>query len=82
MVRLRKLEHHMSKPAKFEFPPKFDALSKSGAAVLAECIMKAWVNRGYGNVVARRFPIADTASWGVESNLVNGLPPARVRRSG
>lgn len=66
---------------KFEFPPKFDALSKFGATTLADCIMDYWVRRGHGNVQAERFLIAGTQSWGVRSNLVGGRPPARVSRA-
>jgi hypothetical protein len=65
---------------RFEFPEKYDGLSKFGATLLAECVMDYWVRRGVGNVFAERFAIPGTASWGVRSNLVAGLPPARVRR--
>ena len=66
---------------RFEFPDHFDALSKFGAGLIADAVMDYWVRRGVGNVFAERFAIPGTASWGVRSNLVQGLPPARVRRS-
>lgn len=64
----------------YTFPDKFDPLSKVGAGALCDCIMDYWVRQGYGHVRAERFPIADTASWGVRSNLIDGRPPVRVRR--
>ena len=69
----------MSKP--FEFPAKYDGLSKYGAGLLCDAIHAHWIARGFGNVVAERFLMPGTgASWGVRSNLVQGLPPAkRVR---
>lgn len=64
----------------YTFPDKMDALSKHGAGLIADAVMNYWVRQGYGHVRAERFPIADTASWGVRSNLVAGQPPIRVRR--
>ena len=69
-------------PAKpFEFPPKFDPLSKHGAGILCDAVMDFWAKQGFGNVRAERFPVPDTASWGVKSNLVGGLPPPRARKT-
>lgn len=65
-------------PAKFEFPPKFDALSKYGASLLCDAIMDHWARRGFV-VRAERYAVEGTASWGVRSNLVAGLPPAGRR---
>jgi hypothetical protein len=66
---------------KSPFPPKTDFFSKYGAGLLAEHIQKVWVKRGHGNVVATIEKIASFPSlWAVKSNLVNGLPPARVKR--
>jgi hypothetical protein len=70
----------MPKPsAPFPFPDKFDALSKQGAALLADCIQAFWTRRGYF-VTAERFELRPGA-WGVRSNLVGGLP-ARWRGRG
>lgn len=65
---------------KFEFPAKMDALSRHGAALLCEAITAYWAARGFA-VAAERFPVEGTASWGVRSNLVAGLPAARAPRS-
>lgn len=66
--------------APFPFPDKFDALSKNGASLLAAAIMDFWVRKGFGNVRAERFQVWEGGKdWGVRSNLVGGLPPARVR---
>lgn len=67
-------------PRKFEFPDKMDALSRHGAGLLCDAVMDYWVRKGVGHVVAQRYQVEGTASWGVRSNLVGGLPPARVRR--
>lgn len=64
---------------KFAFPDKMDGLSKFGSGILADAIMDFWARKGHPQVVAERFPVPDTASWGVRSNLVQGLPPARIR---
>ncbi len=59
---------------------KTDLYSKNGATKLAALVMDAWVRKGVGNVQAEVFAIPGQAGlWGVRSNLVNGLPPARVR---
>ncbi len=63
------------------FPDKFDALSYYGAKMIANHITNYWAARGFHNVVAMRFSISDTASYGVKSNLVNGLPPGAHGRS-
>jgi hypothetical protein len=60
------------------FPDKMDALSKHGAGLIAACIMDFWARRGLGNVKAERFEVWE-GTWGVRSNLVGGLPPARTR---
>lgn len=60
----------ISKP--FEFPDRFDALSKHGAGVLADCIRVYWAARGFA-VHTERFEVWEGA-WGVSSDLVNGLP--------
>jgi hypothetical protein len=62
------------------FPPKMDALSKFGAGLLCDAIAEFWSRRGF-SVRAERFPVEGTASWGVRSNLVAGLPPQRRARA-
>jgi hypothetical protein len=52
-----------------------DLFSRTGARLLAEVIMKYWLDRGY-HVFAEGYP-AD-GYWGVRSNLVNGLPPKHL----
>jgi hypothetical protein len=58
---------------KYEFPDKMDALSRAGAASLVDCIQRFWVRKGYA-IHCERFQVGETASWGVRSNLVGGLP--------
>ena len=55
-----------------------DLSTRFGAWTLAEAIMEVWRRRGYGNVKVERYEIG-AGSWGVRSNLVNGLPPTRRR---
>ena len=51
-----------------------DFLSKRGARLLAETIVEYWFGRGY-NVFAEGYALSDhLGTWGVRSNLVNGLP--------
>jgi hypothetical protein len=54
-----------------------DLLSKRGAKLLAEAIMNYWSSRGH-LVVAESYPLNAVGSWGVRSNLVNGLPPKHL----
>lgn len=68
----------VSKPPKFEFPAKFDALSKHGASILCEAIATFWTRRGF-SVHAERFELREGA-WGVRSNLVAGLPVSVGKR--
>lgn len=63
----------------YPFPDKFDALSKHGASLLVDAIQSYWRARGFW-VQAERFAIEGTASWGVRSNLVAGLPRGAGRR--
>jgi hypothetical protein len=60
------------------FPPKTDFYTKFGAGLLADHITSVWVKRGHGNVVAERY-LMGSGNWGIRSNLVDGLPPAKVR---
>lgn len=62
----------MPRQPTFPFPDKFDALSKHGASVLADCIRDFWLRRGY-LVRTERFEVREGA-WGVASDLVAGLP--------
>lgn len=51
-----------------------DFFTKHGAALLAQHITSYWRSRGYV-VRTERFLVDGTdATWGVRSNLVNGLP--------
>lgn len=62
---------------KSPFPPKTDFFSKYGAGLLADHINAFWK----GAAKAERYLLWGT-TWGVRSNLVNGLVPKRqeVRR--
>lgn len=53
-----------------------DLCSKRGATLLAEAIMNHWSMRGH-LVIAEAF-LLFPGSWGVRSNLVNGLPPKHL----
>lgn len=64
------------------FPPKTDFYSKHGAGLLAEHITTYWRKRGHSQVAAERYAMGNSGNWGVRSNLVDGLPPARVERRG
>lgn len=61
--------------------PTIDYYSKNGATKLAAMVTTYWTRRGVGHVVAEAYRIEGT-TWGVTSNLVNGLPPAKVDRRG
>jgi hypothetical protein len=50
-----------------------DLYSRKGARLLAEVIAEYWLTRGH-IVFVESYQVADTQSWGVRSNLVNGLP--------
>jgi hypothetical protein len=65
----------MAKPDKIKLDCD-DLLSKRGATLLAEAIMAHWKGRGY-LVFAEGYALAP-GSWGVRSNLVNGLPPMHL----
>lgn len=54
-----------------------DLLSKRGSRILAEAIVKYWADRGF-HVVAEGYPLPDSVTWGVRSNLINGLPPKHL----
>lgn len=58
---------------KSPFPPKTDFFSKYGAGLLADHINAYWASPTKG-VKAERHLLWGT-TWGVKSNLVNGLPP-------
>ncbi len=58
-----------------------DYYSKRGAEILAGIVTAYWVKQGIGHVVAEAFRVEGT-TWGVKSNLVNGLPPPRVDKRG
>lgn len=55
------------------FPPETDLLSRFGSLLLCMHIAEFWRVRGF-SVSCERFQVPDTESWGVRSNLVNGLP--------
>ena len=63
------------------FPPKTDFFTKHGAGLLADHITRYWAARGASHVRADRYLI-EGGNWGVESNLVDGLPPPKVRKAG
>jgi hypothetical protein len=71
-----KLGIPMTKPDKVKIDCD-DLLSKRGAKLLAETIVNYWHERGY-LVVAESFALPAVGSWGVRSNLVNGLPPKHL----
>lgn len=56
-----------------------DLLSKRGAQLLADAINIYWLEHGNGRVRAVPYELAGhKASWGVRSNLLNGLPPIKT----
>jgi hypothetical protein len=65
---------------KHPFPFDLDLRSGKGARVLAEYIMEYWAKRGHGTVVATPEKFPGTVFFAVKSNLVGGLPPARVKK--
>lgn len=55
-----------------------DNFSKNGASLLAETIVRYWVERGYRNVKAHPYRLNEGSNeWGVRSNLVGGRPPRK-----
>lgn len=54
-----------------------DLLSKQGSRLLAKAIVEYWLVRGH-LVFAEGYPLPDSLTWGVRSNLVNGLPPKHL----
>lgn len=51
-----------------------DLLSRHGSRLLSETIVEHWRVRGYA-VRAEEYPLPDSVgTWGVRSDLVNGLP--------
>ncbi len=56
-----------------------DNYTKHGAGVLAALVEKYWHGRGHRHVKAERYELGANVPgmWGVRSNLVAGLPPAR-----
>lgn len=67
----------MSKATKLELHG-VDPSSRFGAWTLAEFITDVWRRRGFGNVEVERYEVSP-GYWGLRSNLVRGLPPARLR---
>ena len=61
----------------FEFPSNMDASTKFGALMLAQCIVDYWRQRGYF-VKAERYQVPGSEVWGVRSNLLNGIPKAKL----
>lgn len=61
---------------------KGDSLNGSGAAALADRIKNYWHSRGHTNVVMSVVEISGVTYletiYMVRSNLVRGLPPARI----
>ena len=52
-----------------------DGFSKPGADRLADTIEKYWRSHGYRQVRAWSYRLGGTNDWGVQSNLVAGMPP-------
>jgi hypothetical protein len=54
-----------------------DTLTYTGAEIIARTIREFWHSRGYTRVRVERFELGEGywKTWGVRSNLVNGLPP-------
>lgn len=65
-----------------EPPDLIDYSTKAGAEQLATRIQRYWHERGHRTVVVETFVVPGTKNrcYGVRSNLVNGLPPARRER--
>jgi hypothetical protein len=57
-----------------------DLYTAKGAEKLKATILRYWLDRGYVNVRAETYQIS-SGIWGVRSNLVNGLPPKRLRKA-
>jgi hypothetical protein len=56
-----------------------DLLSKRGAQLLADAINAYWLARGSGRVRAVPYELdGHKTSYGVRSNLLNGLPPTKT----
>lgn len=55
-----------------------DGYTRQGAAALARTIEQHWHARGFIGVGVVIYPVAEFSNtWGVRSNLVNGLPQTR-----
>ena len=65
-------------PVKVRLSDSVDLMSFHGAGILAEMIENYWHEWGHTNVKAYRVEISHRiTSYGVKSNLVNGLPPRK-----
>lgn len=57
-----------------------DTFSYTGAETIARIIRDFWHSRGYPRVRVERYELPESRrSWGVRSNLVNGLPPEVIK---
>lgn len=59
------------------FPDNYTA---SGAEKLRASIARYWLGQGYTNVRVETYQLW-TGTWGIRSNLVNGLPPRNAARA-
>jgi hypothetical protein len=55
-----------------------DNYTAKGAERLKNTILDYWATQGYTNVRVEKYEVWDGV-WGLQSNLVNGLPPADGR---
>lgn len=58
-----------------------DLLTRDGARAIAAVINAYWSERGHSTVRAEHYELPGFGkSYGVRSNLINGLPPKEIRK--
>jgi hypothetical protein len=60
-----------------------DLCTRSGADAIVRHLTDYWTTRGYSGIRVEKYELPGTTggSWGVRSNMVGGVPPAKGART-